>query len=144
MEPSIPDGRPAPLFCSAARAVVRIVAAPLLELRDVHKSYPGPEPVPVLKGASLALARGESVAIVGPSGSGKSTILNLLGTLDLPDRGTITLDGRDLTKLTAKELARLRPDLTQGRSTAHDADEEVGGAVSVNELAAQLLPRKKS
>lgn len=83
-------------------------SAPLLELRDVHKSYPGPEPVPVLKGASLALARGESVAIVGPSGSGKSTILNLLGTLDLPDRGTITFDGRDLTKLTAKELAALR------------------------------------
>jgi serine/threonine protein kinase len=45
-------------------------------------------------------------------------------------------------RLTAKELARLRPDLTQGRSTAHDADEEVEGAVSVNELAAQLLPRR--
>ncbi len=45
-------------------------------------------------------------------------------------------------RLTAKELARLRPDLTLGRSTAHDADEEVGGAVSVNELAAQLLPRR--
>ena len=45
-------------------------------------------------------------------------------------------------RLTAKELARLRPDLTQGRSTMHDADEEAGGAVSVNELAAQLLPRR--
>ena len=45
-------------------------------------------------------------------------------------------------RLAAKELARLRPDLTQGRSTAHAADEEVGGAVSVNELAAQLLPRR--
>ncbi|TXH62102.1 MAG: BREX system serine/threonine kinase PglW, partial [Burkholderiaceae bacterium] len=45
-------------------------------------------------------------------------------------------------RLTAKELAHLRPDLTQGRSTVHDADEEVGGAVSVNELAAQLLPRR--
>jgi serine/threonine protein kinase len=43
---------------------------------------------------------------------------------------------------TAKELARLRPDLTQGRSTVHDADEEVGGAVSINELATQLLPRR--
>jgi serine/threonine protein kinase len=43
---------------------------------------------------------------------------------------------------TAKELARLRPDLTQGRSTVHDADQEVGGAVSVNELATQLLPRR--
>ncbi len=45
-------------------------------------------------------------------------------------------------RLTAKELARLRPDLTQGRSTAHDADEDAGGAVSVNELASQLLPRR--
>ncbi|MEI8324818.1 MAG: BREX system serine/threonine kinase PglW [Betaproteobacteria bacterium] len=45
-------------------------------------------------------------------------------------------------RLTAKELARLRPDLTQGRTAAHDADEEVDGAVSVNELAAQLLPRR--
>ncbi len=45
-------------------------------------------------------------------------------------------------RLTAKELARLRPDLTQGRSTLHDADEDAGGAVSVNELAAQLLPRR--
>ncbi len=45
-------------------------------------------------------------------------------------------------RLTAKELARLRPDLTQGRAAAHDADEEVDGAVSVNELAAQLLPRR--
>jgi serine/threonine protein kinase len=45
-------------------------------------------------------------------------------------------------RLTAKELARLRPDLTQGRSTAHDTDEDAGGAVSVNELAALLLPRR--
>lgn len=45
-------------------------------------------------------------------------------------------------RLTAKELARLRPDLTQGRTAAHDADEEVEGAVSINELAAQLLPRR--
>jgi serine/threonine protein kinase len=45
-------------------------------------------------------------------------------------------------RLTAKELARLRPDLTQGRSVAHDADEEVEGAVSINEMAAQLLPRR--
>ncbi len=45
-------------------------------------------------------------------------------------------------RLTAKELARLRPDLTQGRNTVHDADEEGGGAVSINELAAQLLPRR--
>lgn len=49
---------------------------------------------------------------------------------------------RKEVRLTAKELARLRPDLTQGRTTAHDADEDVGGAISINELAAQLLPRR--
>lgn len=81
---------------------------PLLELRTVSKSYPGAVPVPVLKGASLRVARGERIAILGPSGSGKSTILNLLGTLDRPDSGTVHLDGRDLSSLDARELAHLR------------------------------------
>jgi lipoprotein-releasing system ATP-binding protein len=83
-------------------------AAALLELREVTKSYPGPVPVPILSGASLAVARGESVAIIGPSGCGKSTVLNLLGTLDLPDQGSITFEGRDLTMVSAKELAAFR------------------------------------
>ncbi|MFO1461567.1 MAG: ATP-binding cassette domain-containing protein [Verrucomicrobiota bacterium] len=71
-------------------------SVPLLELRDVSKSYPGAVPVPVLKNAHLRVARGERIAILGPSGSGKSTILNLLGTLDRPDSGTVHLDGRSL------------------------------------------------
>ena len=83
-------------------------AVPLLELRAVSKSYPGPTPVPVLRGTQLTVASGESVAIVGPSGSGKSTLLNLLGTLDTPDSGSVWFEGRDLTRLTSKELATLR------------------------------------
>ncbi len=83
-------------------------AVPLLELRAVSKSYPGSVPVPVLRDASLTVTRGESVAIIGPSGCGKSTVLNLLGTLDLPDTGSLTFEGRDLTKLSAKELAAFR------------------------------------
>lgn len=83
-------------------------SVPLLELRDVSKSYPGAVPVPVLKNARLRVARGERIAILGPSGSGKSTILNLLGTLDRPDSGTVHLDGRDLSTLDARELAHLR------------------------------------
>ena len=83
-------------------------AVPLLELRSVSKSYPGPTPVPVLRGTQLSVASGESVAIVGPSGSGKSTLLNLLGTLDTPDSGSVWFEGRDLTGLSAKELATLR------------------------------------
>lgn len=81
---------------------------PLLELRSVSKSYPGPTQVPVLRGTSLSVANGESVAIVGPSGSGKSTLLNLLGTLDTPDSGSVWFEGRDLTGLSPKELATLR------------------------------------
>ncbi len=82
--------------------------AALLELRSVSKSYPGPTPVPVLREASLNVTRSESLAIVGPSGSGKSTLLNLLGTLDTPDSGSVWFEGRDLTGLSAKELAILR------------------------------------
>ena len=83
-------------------------AVPLLELRSVSKSYPGPTPVPVLRGTTLSVASAESVAIVGPSGSGKSTLLNLLGTLDTPDSGSVWFEGRDLTGLSSKELATLR------------------------------------
>ncbi len=86
-------------------------AAPLIELRSVTKAYVasgGAPPVSVLRNASLTVYRGESIAIVGPSGSGKSTILNLLGTLDRPDEGTVLLQGQDLTRLGAMELAQIR------------------------------------
>ena len=85
--------------------------APLLELREVTKTYAAPEgapPVSVLRGASLIVDRGESVAITGPSGSGKSTILNLIGALDRPDAGQILLEARDLTKLNERALATVR------------------------------------
>jgi len=61
-------------------------AAAEVEARDLYKSYrKGPVVVPVLRGAGLAVAKGEFLAIVGQSGSGKSTLLHLLGTLDAPD-----------------------------------------------------------
>jgi ABC-type lipoprotein export system ATPase subunit len=62
----------------------------------------------VLRGLSLEVARGESIAIVGSSGCGKSTLLNLIGTLDEPTNGTLTFNGRDLSQLNAEELALLR------------------------------------
>jgi lipoprotein-releasing system ATP-binding protein len=81
---------------------------PMLTLTGVSKSYTGAERLNILKEASLTVYRGESVAIVGPSGSGKTTVLNILGTLDLPDAGSVTLGGLELTRLTSKELARTR------------------------------------
>ena len=85
--------------------------APLLQLENVFREFPsteGGEPLPVLRGLSLEVARGESVAVVGPSGCGKSTLLNLIGTLDQPSGGSITFDHRDLGGLDDTELAELR------------------------------------
>jgi len=77
----------------------------LLELSHVAKRY---GTVEVLKEVNLQLAAGEPVAIIGPSGSGKSTLLNIMGALDVPTRGTMSLDGRDLSHLTENELAGIR------------------------------------
>ena len=83
----------------------------LLELQDVVRRFEAPgggEPVEVLRGVSLAVDAGESVAVVGPSGSGKSTLLNLIGALDRPTSGRVILSGRDLAALSDGELAAVR------------------------------------
>ncbi|RDZ40209.1 ABC transporter ATP-binding protein [Haloferax sp. Atlit-10N] len=72
----------------------------VIELSDVVKRYNnGDEEIAALKGVDLAVNRGEMVAIIGPSGSGKSTLLNVIGLLDTPTEGTVTLDGQDVTDL---------------------------------------------
>ena len=83
---------------------------PILELVEVAKRYDAGAPggLEVLKGASLRVAAGESLAIVGPSGSGKSTLLALMGALDRPTSGQVLFEGRDLATLGDAELARLR------------------------------------
>ena len=84
---------------------------PLLSVENLTREFissESGEPLRVLQGLSLEVARGESIAIVGSSGCGKSTLLNLIGTLDQPTSGTLTFDGRDLSQLNAEELALLR------------------------------------
>ncbi|MGA2067692.1 MAG: ATP-binding cassette domain-containing protein, partial [Thermoguttaceae bacterium] len=95
----------------AAHAEPPREAAPHAELAavDVYKNYhKGPVDVPVLHGLSLAVGRGEFLAIAGQSGSGKSTLLHLLGTLDLPDQGEIHFQGERIDDLSAARRDRLR------------------------------------
>ncbi len=84
---------------------------PILQLVDVTKKYassPGAEAPLVLDGVSLEVGRGESIAVVGPSGCGKSTLLNIMGTLDRPTSGEVTLEGERLNNLQDKQLAHIR------------------------------------
>ena len=83
---------------------------PLIELKDVHRSYFIGQQIQALAGISLTIDRGEYVAITGPSGSGKSTMLNLLGCLDRPSSGLYRLDGRDVSLMDDRQLS-----LTRGR-----------------------------
>ena len=80
-----------------------------IELHDVHKTYQiGQLEVPVLKGVSMSVKRGEFIALTGASGSGKSTLMNILGCLDRPSAGQYFLDSQDVTSLSLEQRALLR------------------------------------
>jgi len=81
---------------------------PLIELRDVTRSFPGDPEVQALKGVSLKVDKGEYVSIVGHSGSGKSTMLNILGLLDRPTVGEYRIDGHLTGSLSEAERAAVR------------------------------------
>lgn len=82
---------------------------PIIELKDVWKIYHlGNTIVNALCGISLKVEKGEFIAIIGPSGSGKSTCMNMIGCLDLPTKGKVYLEGRDISKLTEDTLAEIR------------------------------------
>ncbi|SHJ94137.1 putative ABC transport system ATP-binding protein [Tessaracoccus bendigoensis DSM 12906] len=84
------------------------MTTPVISLREVSVTYPGPPPVHALVGANVAILPGEYVTVVGPSGSGKSTFLNIVGLLDEPTSGTYELNGSDTSTLTEKERTGLR------------------------------------
>jgi lipoprotein-releasing system ATP-binding protein len=86
--------------------------SPLLVVQDLRKSYlvGTPLQVNVLKGIDFEVRRGEFVAIVGESGSGKSTLLNIIGALDQPTSGLVSIDGVDISELDSDGLADLRND----------------------------------
>jgi putative ABC transport system ATP-binding protein len=84
---------------------------PMVVIEDLHRSYgTGAAAVHALRGVSFEVPRGELVALKGRSGSGKTTLLNLVGGLDEPDRGRITVDGQDLSGLGENGLLELRRD----------------------------------
>jgi putative ABC transport system ATP-binding protein len=85
------------------------MADPIIQVDNIHKSYlMGKEAVPALRGVTIDVPRGEMLCLMGPSGSGKTTLLNLLGGLDEPGRGHITIDGQNLVAMKEEQVARLR------------------------------------
>ncbi len=81
----------------------------LIRLDDIHKTYHlGEVDVPVLRGVSLTIERGEMVALMGASGSGKTTLMNLLGCLDRPTAGQYWLEGEEVSRLSADQRALIR------------------------------------
>ena len=96
------------LLATMLRADQRAGTA-LISARNVSKIYKmGDQTVRALDNVSLEIAEGEFVAIMGPSGSGKSTMMNLIGALDVPTSGSLSIDGRDISTLSSDELADLR------------------------------------
>jgi putative ABC transport system ATP-binding protein len=84
-------------------------ARPVIQLDQIHKTYTmGDVEVRALRGVSLTIRAGEFVAIMGASGSGKSTMMNIIGCLDRPTRGTYLLDGEDVSELSKDERADIR------------------------------------
>ena len=83
----------------------------LVDIRNLTKTYQrGPEKIEVLHGINLQIAKGDFVALMGPSGSGKSTLLNLIGGLDTPTSGEISIEGQRIDQMGETQLAKWRSD----------------------------------
>ena len=81
----------------------------LIEINDVHRTFTmGEVEVHALKGVNLTIKKGEFIVILGPSGSGKTTLLNQIGGIDSPTKGTVIVDGNDISKFSANQLTKHR------------------------------------
>ena len=108
MSAVLPNKAPAAVELSDA-AVLLDRPQRIVEAHDVVRRYgSGDTAVDALRGASLEVRRGELVAVMGPSGSGKSTLMHILAGLDQPTSGTVSIAGTDITRLSDKELTKLR------------------------------------
>jgi len=94
---------------SSAVRISQNVDEPFIKLTNVWKTYQmGEAEFAALKGINLEIYEGEFLVVLGPSGSGKSTLMNLIGCLDLPSKGAVFLDSKDISKLEESELSRIR------------------------------------
>ena len=98
----------APTLTLPTLVLPRSDTVPVLEVDRVRKEYGAEPPVVALAGVSFRVHAGELAAIVGPSGSGKSTLLHLMGTLERPTTGRVSITGLDVAELTDRELAAVR------------------------------------
>lgn len=81
----------------------------IIELKNVWKIYQmGEEEVKALSGMNMEVKKGEFLSLMGPSGSGKSTAMNMIGCLDVPTKGNIFLEGKDIAKMSESDLAQIR------------------------------------
>src|SRR5262245_6786480 len=94
---------------AAIPAAPEACGLPLVAAHDIRKTYVlGEQTVRALDDVSFEICAGEFVAIMGPSGSGKSTTMNLIGALDVPTSGTLSINGNDIKDLSSDALAELR------------------------------------
>ena len=119
----------------------------ILKVKDLTRVYGrGSGTTRALDGVSLSLEAGEFVGVMGPSGSGKTTLLNCVSTIDRPTSGSITIDGRELTALKGKELARFRRErlgfIFQDCNLLDTltAEENIALALSITKAPAREIP----
>lgn len=111
----------------------------MIETHDVTKSYRSGEGLmEILHGVSLSIPAGQCAFIVGPSGSGKSTLLHLLGAMDHPTTGRVTIDGLELTKMSEPELDLFRRDKI---GIIFQAFNLVGNLTALENVLVPFLPR---